>query len=79
MTAGIDTLSIADRLRAAGASQKLAREHAEIISEVIEERVATKRDLRELELKLTIRLGGIVVACTGVLLALIPYLVHLGK
>lgn len=77
MAASIDTLSIADRLIAAGASKELAREHAEIIKEMVDERFVTKRDLRELELRLTVRLGGIVIACTGILLALIPYLVHL--
>lgn len=38
--------------------------------------VATKRDLRELEYKLTIRLGGIAVACTALLLAVLPMIIR---
>ncbi|MFI3272238.1 MAG: hypothetical protein R3Y11_09090 [Pseudomonadota bacterium] len=35
----------------------------------------TKRDLKELELRLTIRLGGIAIACTALLLAILPMLI----
>lgn len=44
--------------------------------EILEEKITTKQDLKELELRLeydlTIRLGGIVVACTAILLAGLP-------
>ena len=49
---------------------------AVVLKDVMENQIATKQDLRELELRLkydlTIRLGGIVVVCTAVLLVAVP-------
>ena len=56
MTATIDTLSIADRLAAAGASKELAREHAEILREAVDDSLVSKSDLRDEIQKLELRL-----------------------
>jgi hypothetical protein len=67
-----DTLSYAKKLKAAGVPEKQAEVQAETLSDFIEERIATKRDLfdlrtefkrdmKELEYKLTIRLGSMLV------------------
>jgi hypothetical protein len=44
-----DTLKVYERLKGADLSEKAAKEIAEIFRETIEERLATKRDLTELE------------------------------
>ncbi len=41
-----------------------------ILQEIIESDLATKRDLKELELRLIIKLGSIVVVVIGLLVAL---------
>ena len=53
-----------------------ARIQADTLRELVDSSLVTKRDLRELEYKLTIRLGGIAVACTAILLAVLPLLVR---
>lgn len=67
-----DTLSYFERLKAAGVPEEQARVQADALRELVETSLVTKRDLKELELRLTIRLGGIVVACTALLLAVLP-------
>lgn len=41
---------------------------------LIEEKLATKRDLRELELRLTLRLGSMMVVAIGIVAALVKLL-----
>lgn len=71
-----DALAYFEKLKAAGVPEEQAKIQATALREVIDERLVTKDflDLRlkELEYKLTIRLGGIVVACTAILLAALP-------
>ena len=71
-----DALGYFEKLKAAGVPEEQAKIQANALREVIDERLVTKDylDLRlkELEYKLTIRLGGIVVACTAILLAALP-------
>lgn len=70
MTAPFDTLKLARRLEAAGIEHKQAGDMAEAIAEATTSAdLATKRDLRELGQQLTIRLGGMLVIATGILLA----------
>jgi len=47
-----DTLQYSKRLREAGFSQKQAEVQAEVIAEIVEDKVATKRDLEELRIAL---------------------------
>lgn len=75
-TTTFDTLAYARKLESAGFSREQAEAQADALREIIDEKIATKQDLRELELRLkydlTLRLGGIVVACTAILLAGLP-------
>lgn len=77
-----DTYAFVKKLKDAGMPEEQARILAETHAELIEERLATKRDLKELEgnlqrdmkemeLRLTIRLGGLMIAGFSVLAAII--------
>ena len=81
MAITFDTLKFAKRLESAGVEPKIAEAHAEAEAEVFAEtftnQVATKHDITRLEAKmeqienrLIIKLGGIVVAVGGMLGAL---------
>lgn len=70
-----DTLSYFERLKASGMPDEQARVQADTLRELVESSLVTRRDLKELELRLTIRLGGIAVACTALLLAVLPLIV----
>lgn len=75
-----DTLQYTKKLTAAGVSQIQAEVQAEAIKELIDDKLVTKNDLkialRELELRMTIKLGGIVI--TGItLLVILMKLFHL--
>jgi len=47
-----DTLAYVKKLKAAGVPEKQAEAQAETFAEIIEDRIATKQDLKELELAL---------------------------
>jgi hypothetical protein len=66
-----DTLAYANKLKAAGVPDKQAEVQAEAISELIDEKLATKQDLEILAYKLTIRLGSMMVAGFSILGVLI--------
>ena len=51
-----DTLAYAKKLKQAGVPEAQAEIHAEAMAELVEERLATKRDLKELEERLTNRM-----------------------
>ena len=74
METTFDTLKIYERLKNADLHDKAAREIAEVIGETIEERLVTKEyldfRLRELELRLTVKLGTIMAAGIAVIVAL---------
>ena len=76
MTLAFDTLRYANKLKIAGVPEKQAEVQAEAMAELVAETLATKRDLRELELRMVVKLGGISVACTGLLIILMK-LFHL--
>jgi hypothetical protein len=61
-----DTLQCSKRLQEAGFNQKQAEAQAEEIAKVINEQLTTKRDLLEMENRLTynltFRLGGLITA-----------------
>ena len=78
VTATFNTLAYAKKLKAAGFTDEQAEIQAEALSEIIEERLATKQDLKELELRLkhdlTLRLGGMLVAGIAIVAALVKLL-----
>jgi hypothetical protein len=66
-----DTLKLARSLRE---KAKFAQEQAEGVAALagaFQDEIATKTDLRELELRLTIKIGGMLVIAVGVLTALL--------
>jgi hypothetical protein len=52
MSLAFDTLRYTKKLRAAGVPDQQAEVQAETLAEIVEERLATKRDLKEVEVAL---------------------------
>jgi len=84
-TIAFDTHAYVKKLKAVGFTEQQAEVHAETFTEIIENRIATrhdlkelemilKRDIKELEMRLTIRLGGIVAAGIAVVATLVKLL-----
>ncbi len=70
-----DTLKLSDRLQAGGFTADQARAAAVALAEAMSgAELATNSDLRDLEQRLTIRLGGMLVVAVGVILAAMKYL-----
>jgi hypothetical protein len=68
-----DTLKYAQRMKTVGFTDEQANEQAKAIAEIIDEKLATKydiellrKDMKELELRLTVRLGGMI--CTAIVI-----------
>jgi hypothetical protein len=71
-TISFDTRKFIRRLRDAGISEELAEAIAEAFREAhIEAEIATKTDLRELEYRLIIKLGTMIVVAIGVVATLV--------
>lgn len=66
----MNTLKYAKILESAGISRKHAEAHIEIINSVVEDDMATKQDLKELEYRLTIKICGIMFGIMTTLLGL---------
>jgi len=70
-----DTLMYAKKLIKAGVPEPQAEIQAEAIRELIDDKLATKQDLKQLEerlgYKLTIRFGGMLIMAVVVLAAII--------
>jgi hypothetical protein len=68
-----DTLGYVRRLQEAGVDRKIAEAHADLAKDMILADLVTARDLdkslTELELRLTIKFGGMLVVAIGVLVA----------
>ena len=84
-SATFDTLGYFEKLKNAGVSEQQAKVQTEALREVIEDRLATKQDLRELETRLELRLAelktdvikwvaGMLVAQAAVIAALVKLL-----
>ncbi|MBF0566553.1 MAG: DUF1640 domain-containing protein [Nitrospirae bacterium] len=71
-----DTHAYVKKLKAAGFTEEQAEIQAETLSEIVEERLTTKRDLKELELRLTVRLGAIMAAGIVIAAVLVKLLSH---
>ena len=76
-----DTLKYAKRLKDSGVPDKQAEAEAEALAEVLEvnlKDLATKedlrRDLREMEQRMTIKLGGMMMAAIAIVAALVKLL-----
>lgn len=69
-----DTHAFVKELAEAGMPEKQAEVLARSQATLINETLATKQDLKELELRLTIRLGSMMVVAIGVVAALVKVL-----
>lgn len=80
-----DTLGYFEKLKAAGFSEEQARVQANAMREVIEERLATKADLAQLEerltnemqkmeLRITLKLGAMMAAAVAIVATLVKLL-----
>jgi len=80
-----DTLQYAKKLKEAGVPERQAKIQAEALSEIIEDKIATKQDLKELETslrqemkeleyRLIIKMGTMLVAVVTILGALMKIL-----
>jgi len=69
-----DTLQYANKLKNAGVPEKQAEVHAEAIVELVDNKLVTKQNLRQelkaLELRMTIKLGGIMLGGISMLVVL---------
>jgi hypothetical protein len=77
-----DTHAYVKKLKAVGFTEEQAEVQAEAIKELVDERLATKqdikeleialkKDLKELELKMTIRMGAMIAAAIAVIAAIV--------
>ena len=69
-----DTHAFVKELTQAGMPEAQAEVLARSPATLIDEKLATKQDLKELELRLTIRLGSMIVVAIGVVAALVKLL-----
>jgi hypothetical protein len=73
MAMAFDTLGYVRRLQEAGVDRKVAEAHADLAKDMILADLVTVRELdkrlTELELRLTIKVGGMLVVAVGVLVA----------
>ena len=74
MAVAFDTLAYARRLKQAGFSEEQAEAQAEALAGVVGETLATKQYLRELEYRLTVRLGAMLTVAIGSVAALVKLL-----
>lgn len=68
-----NSLNYAKRLEQAGFTRQQAEVQANIMTEIVDEKIATKQDLRVPEYRITICLGGMLAAAVAVLAALITF------
>ena len=77
-TAVFDTLAYAKKLKAVGVPDNQAEVQAEAIAEIINDRLVTREDLerslKELELRLIIKLGSLIAASIVIVAALVKLL-----
>lgn len=73
-TQAFDTLEFAQELIQSGMPEKQAQTLARSQAKLIQEQLATKQDLRELEYRLTLRLGSMMVVAIGIVATLVKIL-----
>lgn len=77
---GLNTLEYAQRLEQSGVPREQAETHATLFYEVLESHLATKQDLKKLELKITGTLYKVVLTASLTVIGLIlGGMVFLGK
>lgn len=71
MNLAFDTLAYSKKLREAGFTELQAEAQAEALAQIVNDHIATKQDLKELEYRLIIKLGGMLVVAIGIMTALV--------
>ena len=70
-----DTLAYSKKLKSVGFTEQQAEVQSEALAEIIDERLATKQDLKELGLRLkhdlTLRFGAMMIASIAIITALV--------
>ena len=66
-----DTLTYSKRLQELGFPREQAEGLAELHKALVTEGLATKQDLKDLEYRLTVRLGGMMAASIAIVAALV--------
>ena len=66
-----DTYAYVKKLKSVGFTEEQAAAQAEALKELVDEKLATKRDLKELELRLTVKLGAIMAAGIAAVAAIV--------
>jgi len=74
---GFDTLAFVKRLSAAGMNGRQAEALAEALSDHAFTELATKSDLKDLELRLTMRMGAMTAASAALTVAVLGVLITL--
>jgi len=69
-----NTLRYAKKLESVGVNRDQAEAHIQIIAEIIEDDVATKRDLKEMESRMIIKLSAIMGGMISLAIAIISVL-----
>lgn len=69
-----DTHAYVKKLRSVGFTEEQAEAQAEALKDLVDEQLATKRDLKELELRLTVKLGAIITTGIAVVAAIVKLL-----
>ncbi|MBF0444767.1 MAG: DUF1640 domain-containing protein [Magnetococcales bacterium] len=79
-----DTLAFTKKMKSAGFTEQQAEAQAEAIAELVEDRLATKldielirRDIKDLEGRLTIRLGIMLAWSTGLIIVVLGAMIKL--
>lgn len=73
-TTTFNTYAYFEKLKSGGVPETQAKAQAEAIFELVDEKLATKKDLEILAHKLTIRLGGMVAASFVATVATLAFL-----
>ena len=71
---GFDTFAYGKKLRATGFNEQQTEALEEAQAELVDERLATKHDLRKIEYRLTIRLGTLLIVAIGIIATLVKTL-----
>jgi hypothetical protein len=72
-TISFDTLAYAKKLMAAGFTQQQAEVQAEALKDIIDDTLSTKQDLKDLENRLIIKVGGMYAASIAIVVALLKF------
>ncbi|HEY8280417.1 MAG TPA: DUF1640 domain-containing protein [Bdellovibrionota bacterium] len=72
-----NALNYTKKLESAGIPREHAEAHAQMMAEVIEDNLATKQDLKELEYRLIIKLGTIMGVLFTLTVAILGFLIRL--